>query len=72
MLGKRRYLGVCGFLCRWIQWREDVGQRFWRERSAEREKRSLHLLREKVRRKNHEQDSERIGAWVFYLAQQNS
>ena len=52
--------------------REDVGQGFWRERSAEREKRSLHLLREKVRRQNHERDSERIGAWFFYLAQQNS
>ena len=45
---------------------------FWRERSAEREKRSLHLLREKVRGQNHERDSERIGAWFFYLAQQNS
>ena len=63
MLGKRRYLGVCGFRCRWIQWREDVGQRFLEgERSAEREKHSLHLLREKVRRQNHERDSKRIEA----------
>ena len=30
-------------------------------------KRWLHLLREKVRRQNHERDSERIGALVFLL-----
>ena len=43
--------------------REDIGQRFWRERSAKREM----LLREKVRRQNHERGSERIGALVFLI-----
>ena len=28
---------------------------------------SLHLLREKVRRQNHERGSERIGALVFFI-----
>ena len=46
--------------------REDVGQGFWRERSAEQET-LAHLLREKVRRQNHERGSERIGALVFLL-----
>ena len=31
------------------------------------EKRSLHLLREKVRRQNHERGSEQIGALVFLI-----
>ena len=31
------------------------------------EKRSLHLLREKVRRQNHERGSERIEALVFLI-----
>ena len=47
--------------------REDVGQGFWRCSDLLSEKRSLYLLREKVRRQNHEQGSERIGALVFLL-----
>ena len=31
------------------------------------EKRSLHLLREKVRRQNHERGSERVGALIFLI-----
>ena len=51
---------------------KNVGKRFWREISGEREKRSLHLLREKTGKQNNEPDSERIGACFFYFAQQNS
>ena len=39
--------------------------RDFRGRDPLSEKRWLHLLREKVRRQNHERGSERIGAYVF-------
>ena len=41
--------------------------RDFRGRDLLSEKRWLHLLREKVRRQNHERGSERIGAYVFRI-----